>query len=70
MAGDYIPTVDQLQATADPIVKLVDMVIQQGLLQERAVREEIERKGTYWAAQEIYRLRRRVTMFEKREREA
>jgi hypothetical protein len=30
--------------------------------------EEIKRKGTIWAADEIHKLRRRVARFEKRDR--
>jgi hypothetical protein len=59
---------DWLQAAADPIVKLFDMVIERELAEERAIREEIGMRGTFWAAAEIYKLRRRVAMFEERER--
>jgi hypothetical protein len=45
------------------------LIWQSGFAEEEKVRAEIKQKGTYWAAEEIYRLRRRVAMFEKRERE-
>ena len=34
-----------------------DIALQRDFAKEKAVREEIRRKGTVWAAEEIYKLR-------------
>jgi len=69
VSEDRNSTTEGLACLADPIVKLFDMAIRQSFAEEDKVRAEIKQKGTYWAAGEIYKLRRRVEMFERRERE-
>lgn len=50
--------------TVDPLGRLIiqafDRVIQRELEEESAVRDEIKQRGTYWAAREIWTLRRQV----------
>ena len=40
------------------IIQAFDTVIQRELAEEAEVREEMKRRGTYWAAGEIWKLRR------------
>ena len=44
----------------DLIIQAFDAVIERELEQEAEVREEIKQRGTYWAAAEIFKLRRQV----------
>jgi hypothetical protein len=44
----------------DLIIQAFDTVIQRELAEEAEVREEIKRRGTYWAGDEIWKLRRQV----------
>jgi 3-methyladenine DNA glycosylase Tag len=58
---------------ADPlgqsIVRAFDNVIKRELAEEGLVRDEIKLRGTWWAAQEIWKLRRRIAGLERRVRE-
>lgn len=47
------------------IIQAFDNVIQRELAEEADVREEIKAKGTYWAAGEIWKLRRQVKALRK-----
>ncbi|MBV9171570.1 MAG: hypothetical protein JOZ81_15960 [Chloroflexi bacterium] len=48
------------------MIQAFDTVIQRELAEEAEVREEIKQRGTYWAAGEIWRLRRQVGALRKR----
>ena len=45
-------------------------VIDRELAEEAEVREEIRQRGTYWAASEIWKLRRQVASLRKQRDEA
>jgi hypothetical protein len=50
----------------DLIVEAFDNVIRREFAEEALVREEIQRRGTHWAASEIWKLRRQVAALRKR----
>ena len=47
------------------MIQAFDTVIQRELAEEAEVREEIKRRGSYWAASEIWKLRRQVKALRK-----
>ena len=47
------------------IIQALDNVIERELAEEALVRDEIKQRGTYWAAREIYKLRRSVASLER-----
>jgi hypothetical protein len=47
------------------IFQAFDNVIQRELAEEALVRDEIAQRGTYWAAREIWKLRRQVASLRK-----
>jgi hypothetical protein len=51
--------------TKDLIIQAFDAVIQRELAEEAEVREEIKQHGKYWAASEIWKLRRQVKALRK-----
>jgi hypothetical protein len=50
----------------DLIVEAFDNVIKREIAEADEVREEIKRRGTYWAGDEIWMLRREVKALRKR----
>lgn len=55
-----------LDAIAALFVRAVEQGIERDLAQEALVRDEIKQRGTYWAAGEIYSLRRQVAALKGR----
>ncbi|MGY2920543.1 Mg2+ and Co2+ transporter CorA [Bradyrhizobium sp. USDA 3262] len=57
----------------DPLGELImeafNNVIQRELAEEDAVRDEIKQRGTYWAASEIWKLRRQVASLRRAAKE-
>jgi hypothetical protein len=49
----------------DLILEAFKSVIDRELAEEAEVREEIKKRGTYWAASEIWKLRRQVKSLRK-----
>ena len=52
------------------IMQAFNNVIDRELAEEAEVREEIRQRGTYWAASEIWKLRRQVASLRKQRDEA
>ena len=50
----------------DLVIQAFDAVIQREVAEADEVREEIKRRGTYWAGDEIWKLRRQVKTLRKR----
>jgi hypothetical protein len=50
----------------DLIIQAFNNVIDRELAEEAEVSEEIRQRGTYWAAGEIWKLRRQVASLRKR----
>ena len=50
----------------DLIVQSFDNIIKREIAEADEVREEIKRRGTYWAGDEIWKLRRQVAALRKR----
>ncbi|MGY3392970.1 hypothetical protein ACVWW6_005561 [Bradyrhizobium sp. USDA 3311] len=51
------------------IIQALKNVVDRELAEEAEVREEIKQKGTYWAAGEIWKLRRQVASLRKQREE-
>lgn len=49
----------------DVIIQAFDNVIKREIAEADAVRAEIKQKGTYWAGDEIWKLRRQVASLRK-----
>jgi hypothetical protein len=49
----------------DMIIEAFDNVIRREIAEADEVREEIKRRGTYWAGDEIWKLRRQVRALRK-----
>jgi hypothetical protein len=52
------------------IVRAFDNVIKREIAEADELREEIKRRGTYWAGNEIWKLRRQVASLRKQLQEA
>jgi hypothetical protein len=52
------------------IIDAFNAVIDREIAEANEVREEIKRRGTYWAGDEIWKLRRQVASLRKRLAEA
>lgn len=50
------------------IIQSLNNVIDRELAEEAEVREEIPQRGTYWAASEIWKLRRQAATLRKSQR--
>jgi hypothetical protein len=50
----------------DLVIQAFDAVIQREIAEADEVRAEIRRRGTYWAGDEIWKLRREVKALRKR----
>jgi len=50
----------------DLVIQAFDAVIQREIAEADEVREEIRRRGTHWAGDEIWKLRRQVSALRKR----
>jgi hypothetical protein len=49
----------------DLIIEAFKNVVDRGIAEEALVRDEIKQRGTYWAASEIWKLRRQVKSLRK-----
>ena len=52
------------------IVRAFDNVIKREIAEADELREEIKRRGTYWAGNEVWKLRRQVASLRKQLQEA
>jgi ubiquinone biosynthesis protein UbiJ len=52
--------------TRAPIIQALDNVIKREIAEADAVRAEIKTRGTYWAGDEIWKLRRQVAALRAR----
>lgn len=50
------------------LIRAVDKSLTRDLAEQRVIRDEIHRRGTAWAAEEIWRLRRTLARQLKKER--
>ncbi len=49
----------------DPIIRVLNHIIQREFDEQDECREEIKQRGTYWAGREIWELRRQVAYWKK-----
>jgi spore coat protein CotF len=59
-----------MEAASKAIMNVFDQVIKQEIAEADQVRAEIKQKGTYWAGDEIWKLRRDVAYWKKAAQEA